>query len=718
MKRITFTVLATLTFFAVGAQVPQAINYQAVLRNAGGAIIANQDVKIGFVIHDGSSSGTVVYDEIDTVHTNQFGLFTAAIGRGQSQGGNFSSINWSTGLKYLEVDYYNSPTSILYTQMGTTELLSVPYALYAANSGSSASGTTGPTGAQGNPGSVGATGIQGAQGITGPTGAQGSQGNIGATGPQGNTGATGSIGATGAQGPTGSDGATGATGSQGSQGNTGATGSNGATGAQGPTGSDGATGATGAQGITGSQGTQGNIGATGAQGSQGNTGATGSIGATGAQGPTVSDVATGATGAQGITGPTGSQGTQGTIGATGAQGSQGNTGATGSNGATGAQGPTGNDGATGATGAQGIQGNTGATGPLGTAGGDLSGTYPNPNVVGLQTYPISSTAPVTNDILEYTGGKWTPTSPNGLYWQLVGNTGTTPSTSAIGTTVNNNFIGTTDAKDYVIATNNLERMRIASGGNIGIGTTAPYTTLDVVGNIITSYHASASQHAVSEQGTSYIGHESGSLGLTAFAGMGIDVNPGTNGIANAGIIQFYTWGNSVANSREVARINELGYVGVGTTAPGSILDINGQITIRGGSPAAGYVLTSTNTTGLATWTKPTEKYTGTLSYSSGGTLLTSVPNGVTLTIIQQMNCVGSWVEATILVLNGNLFITQQSNGGGGNISTFTGSGTTSLVTTLSNCGSGTSTYTLSGGTLTVTNTNAGYSQSNFATGVW
>ena len=121
------------------------------------------------------------------------------------------------------------------------------------------------------------------------------------------------------------------------------------------------------------------------------------------------------------------------------------------------------------------------------------------------------------------------------------------------------------------ATSPTERMRITNTGNVGIGTSAPFTTLDVLGNIITSNHGNASQHDVSEQGTSYIGHESGTVGLTAFAGMGIKVAPGNNSTANAGIIQFYTWGNSVSNSREIVRIDERGYLGIGTTAPSSKL---------------------------------------------------------------------------------------------------------------------------------------------------
>ena len=71
------------------------------------------------------------------------------------------------------------------------------------------------------------------------------------------------------------------------------------------------------------------------------------------------------------------------------------------------------------------------------------------------------------------------TNNNGDAWLLLGNAGTNPSTSAIGVAVNNNFIGTTDAKDWVVATNNLERIRVSSVGNIGVGTITPTQLVDV-----------------------------------------------------------------------------------------------------------------------------------------------------------------------------------------------------------------------------------------------
>lgn len=297
MKKLLLAVALLIAVTTTWAQAPQALNYQAVVRDASGNSVANNTpVQLRFTIRDGSPTGTSVYTETVSTTANSFGLVTTTIG-GTA---NLSTVNWGNGAKYLQVEANVNNTS--FVDMGTSQLNSVPYALYAANSAPGATGPAGPTGPQGDPG---APGVDGAVGATGPAGA------VGPTGPQG---ATGADGAQGAQGPVGSTGPQGAQGAQGPQG------VQGVAGPTGPAGANGATGATGPQGPQGPQGAQGPAGPAGPQGAQGANGATGATGAAGPQG---------AQGVQGVAGPTGPAGANGATGATGATGPGGVTGTTG-----------------------------------------------------------------------------------------------------------------------------------------------------------------------------------------------------------------------------------------------------------------------------------------------------------------------------------------------------------------------------------------------------
>jgi len=273
MKKLFTFIIAVLITTTVWAQAPQKISYQAVVRNSTNQLITSHAVGMKISILQGSTTGTLVYTETQTPTTNANGLISVEIGGGAG----FDAINWATGPYFIKTE--TDPTGgTNYSIVGTSEFLSVPYAMYSLN------GTPGPQGIQG---ATGPQGDQGIQGVTGATGAVGATGEQGPQGIQGSTGAVGPTGATGADGATGPQGIQGATGTQGDQGIQGATGATGSQGVQGNTGAVGPTGATGFQGIqgvtgaTGPTGAQGNTGSTGATGPQGNTGSTGATGATG-----------------------------------------------------------------------------------------------------------------------------------------------------------------------------------------------------------------------------------------------------------------------------------------------------------------------------------------------------------------------------------------------------------------------------------------------------
>lgn len=136
MKKLLLALTIVLISTKLFAQAPPAITYQAVARNASGAELANQTISLRFSFKNNSANGATVYSETHSgVTTNQFGLFTVEVGNGTPVTGTFGAINWASGAKFLKVEMDpNNGTS--YLDMGTTQLLSVPYALYAAQSGS------------------------------------------------------------------------------------------------------------------------------------------------------------------------------------------------------------------------------------------------------------------------------------------------------------------------------------------------------------------------------------------------------------------------------------------------------------------------------------------------------------------------------------------------------------------------------------------------------
>ena len=191
MRKLFTIILVLFGTSIVWAQSPQKMSYQAVIRNGSNVLVTSTAVGMQISIIQGSATGTVVYSETQTAATNNNGLVTLEIGAGTIVFGDFTTIDWATGTYFIKTE--TDPTGgTNYTIAGTSQLLSVPYALFAANSG-----TPGPQGPQGPAGIDGIAGPQGPTGLTGPVGPQGQDG---LTGPAGETGPQGQVGLTGATG--------------------------------------------------------------------------------------------------------------------------------------------------------------------------------------------------------------------------------------------------------------------------------------------------------------------------------------------------------------------------------------------------------------------------------------------------------------------------------------------------------------------------------------
>ena len=103
MKKLLTLLILCSSLFVVGQNVPDAINYQSVLRNSNGSAVPNQNVSIRFSILQGSTLGTFVFQEEHSATTSSIGLINLKIGEGLSTLNSLSSINWSLGPYFLEI---------------------------------------------------------------------------------------------------------------------------------------------------------------------------------------------------------------------------------------------------------------------------------------------------------------------------------------------------------------------------------------------------------------------------------------------------------------------------------------------------------------------------------------------------------------------------------------------------------------------------------------
>ncbi|TNE62287.1 MAG: tail fiber domain-containing protein [Bacteroidetes bacterium] len=135
MTKRHLLLLSLLTFLlawrAEAQFTPQGFNYQCIVRDDNGSSLNNQTVNLLFTIRSGAPNGPVAYSEMQTSSTNEFGLINLVIGQGNPLQGTFGAINWGGSAKFLTVSVETAPN--VFDELGTTQLMSVPYALYAEN---------------------------------------------------------------------------------------------------------------------------------------------------------------------------------------------------------------------------------------------------------------------------------------------------------------------------------------------------------------------------------------------------------------------------------------------------------------------------------------------------------------------------------------------------------------------------------------------------------
>lgn len=144
-KSTILALIGLCSTLSINAQTPEKYNYQAVARDASGNLMSNTQVGLRITIRQANTTGPIVYQETHLLTTNQFGLFNLQVGGGTVVSGAFNSISWGDNAYYqqVELDPNGTTGGLSYTNMGTNQLVSVPYALYAKEAGAVTGGGSG-----------------------------------------------------------------------------------------------------------------------------------------------------------------------------------------------------------------------------------------------------------------------------------------------------------------------------------------------------------------------------------------------------------------------------------------------------------------------------------------------------------------------------------------------------------------------------------------------
>jgi hypothetical protein len=132
MKKLLYTLAGLFLVMGLFSQTPQAFNYQAVVRDASGAVLKNQAVGLRISLLSGSDTGPAEYTETHTSSTNEFGIVNLKIGQGTVETGNIADLNWAGNTYFMKVEL-DAEGGSNYSTMGKSQLLTVPVALYAVN---------------------------------------------------------------------------------------------------------------------------------------------------------------------------------------------------------------------------------------------------------------------------------------------------------------------------------------------------------------------------------------------------------------------------------------------------------------------------------------------------------------------------------------------------------------------------------------------------------